>query len=460
MTIDKKSAILLLVVSMTTLLGASVADGQSSESVGALIAGSFTAGLLLTFTPCVLPMVPILSSIIVGQGEGISRLRALWLSLVYVLGTAVTYAAMGALAGATGEQLQSYFENAWAIGAVSLIFVLMALSMFGLYTIALPASIQSRLNAASSRIKGGSTVMVFLMGLVSALVIGACVSPILIAFLGVAIAQGSAVLGAVTMFFMALGMGVPLILIGVGLGELLPRAGAWMERIKQVFGVLLLATGIYFFNTLELISPLLVWGVFLIILSIYLRATEPLPEGVGGWWRLGKGVGVVMLIWGIMLLIGAAYGQRDLMHPLPEAAAVTASGTERADQVPEREIPFEEVASVSQLEARLHQAAEAGKMAIVYFSNDFCGSCKKYKAVTFKDPTVQALLKREYVALHVNMTDKSDRGRQAIRKKYKVFGPPTFIFFDRNGREIAGNRIYGYQSPEEFADMLEIMAEA
>jgi len=427
------------------------------EGLVTLIAGSFAAGLFLTFTPCVLPMVPILSSIIVGQGEGITKVRAFWLSLSYVLGTAVTYAAMGALAGATGEQLQSYFENVWAIGLVSLIFVVMALSMFGLFTIQLPASIQSKLNAASSGISGGKTGMVFLLGMISALIIGACVSPILIAFLGVAIAKGDALLGAVTMFFMALGMGVPLLLIGVGMGQLLPKAGEWMDLVKNIFGVLLLATAIYFFNTLELISPLLVWGIFLIVLSIYFGALEPLEQKHAGWRKLFKGVGVAVLVWGIMLLVGATYGEKDILHPLPKMSFVSTNVQKNFSR--QKKFPFDEVDSLQTLQNKLHEAQKANKMAIIFFSNDFCGSCKKYKAITFKDPAVIDLLGKEYVALHVNMTDKSDTKRQAIRKKFKVFGPPTFIFFDREGNEIEGNRIYGYQTPEEFLDMLEMMAE-
>ncbi len=432
----------------------------TEESLTGLIAGAFVAGLFLTFTPCVLPMMPILSSIIIGQGEHLSKMRALLLSFAYVLGTAVTYAAMGALAGATGEQLQSYFQNVWAIGFVSLLFALMALSMFGLFTIQLPSFLQSRLTTTSQKIKGGSLGMVFVMGLISALVIGACVSPILIAFLGVAMQQADAVLGAVTMFFMALGMGVPLLLLGVGLGTFVPKAGVWMNLVKNIFGVLLLAVAIYFFNSLELLPPLLVWGIFLIILSIYLGATEPLPEAAGGWQKFAKGVGVVLLLWGAIMLIGAAEGAQDLQKPLVAPAETTvADRATEASEAERREIPFTEVHSLAEFEAMRRKAVEEGKMMIAYFSHDLCGSCKKYKAITFKDPAVRKILKREYLPVHVNMTEKSDTAVQDIRKKYKVFGPPTFIFFDRDGKEVEGNRIYGYQTPEEFLDMLEMMAE-
>ena len=430
----------------------------TDEGLAALIAGSFAAGLFLTFTPCVLPMVPILSSIIVGQGEGITKRRAFLLSLSYVLGTAVTYAAMGALAGATGEQLQSYFENVWVIGLVSLLFAAMALSMFGLFTIQLPASVQSKLSSASGGIKGGKMATVFLLGLISALIIGACVSPILIAFLGVAIAKGSAWLGAVTMFFMALGMGVPLLVIGVGMGQLLPKAGAWMDLVKHIFGVLLLITALYFFNELSLLPPLLVWGMFAVVLSVYLGAFEPLSPDRTGWMTFRKGMGIVLFIWGLLWMIGGISGRDDLLHPFSTAATLVQRTTDTTNSVSDK-IPFEEVDSLQTLQKKLHEAQQARKMAILFFSNDFCGSCKKYKAITFKDPAVRDILRKEYVALHINMTDKSDKKRQEIRKKFHIFGPPTFIFFNREGEEIKENRIYGYQTPEEFYDMLELMAE-
>ncbi len=446
-----------ILLAVSTLLFAAN-GGVVEKGAGELVLGSFAAGLLLTFTPCVLPMVPILSSIIVGQGEGLSKTKSVLLSVAYVLGTAVTYALMGALAGATGEQLQAYFQNAWAIGFVSLIFVLMALSMFGLYTIALPASVQSRLNAASSKIKGGSMPMVFLMGMLSALVLGACVSPILIAFLGVAIAQGSAWLGAVTMFFMALGMGLPLILLGFGMGHLLPKAGAWMDRVKQTFGVLLLATAIYLFNTLELIPPLLVWGLFLIVVSIFLGAFATVEARASGWWKLFKGLGIGLFVWGVLLLVGAAYGQKDPLHPLPESV------TERSVQsgTSETVAPKAKITEVKNLEAlrRIQrEAVEAGKLLVLFFHSDLCGSCKKIIATTFKDPDVVEALEKDYILVGVDITHHDNSGTQAIKKHFHVFGPPTFIFFDRDGNEIEEQRLYGYQDPELFLDVLELLVE-
>ncbi len=440
------------------LLGTSflLAAGQSvpsaDEGMMSLALGSFAAGLLLTFTPCVLPMVPILSSIIVGQGEGISKAKAFYLSAAYVLGTAVTYTVMGALAGATGEQLQGYFQNVWAIGIISLIFVAMALSMFGLYQIQLPSFIQSRLNAGSQNIKGGSGPMVFLLGMISALILGACVSPILISFLGIAISKADPVLGAVTMFFMALGMGVPLLLLGLGAGHLLPKAGEWMDKVKYTFGGLLLATAVYIFNELDILPPLLLWGILFIVISIYLGALQPLEPNVSGWYKLLKGVGVVILVWGMLLLIGAAYGQRDILKPLPKLTVQNSAVISE-----ENYVPFALINMLDDLDTKKEQAVKEGKFLVIYFYKDTCPVCRKLKATTFQDMKVRDALKRDYIAVRVNITDSSNIESQALQQEYNVFGSPAFVFFDKKGKELRAEMFYGYQGPEEFYDTLDMI---
>ena len=291
MIINKKKLSLVLFLFSTSLLYAE--QTTATQGMLSFAFGSFVAGLLLTFTPCVLPMVPILSSIIMGQGKDISTQKSLMLSLAYVLGTAMTYAIMGAIAGATGDQLQSYFQNIWAIGAMSLVFAVMALSMFDVFTIALPSFIQSRLNKSSQDLKGGSIPMVFILGMITALILGACVSPVLISFLGVAISTGDALLGAVMMFTMALGMGVPLLLFGLGAGKFLPKAGIWMDKIKYLFGALLLAVSLYLFSTLDLISPLILWGVYLIGLSLFVGAFDTAIEKIE---KFAKILGIIMFI--------------------------------------------------------------------------------------------------------------------------------------------------------------------
>jgi thiol:disulfide interchange protein DsbD len=452
----KPIKMMMLFVLMPLVLLA--ADMQPlDQTTWSILAGAFLSGVLLTFTPCVLPMIPIISSIIAGQGEGITKTRAVILSLSYVLGTAVTYAAMGALAGATGEQLQAYFQNVWVIGAMSLIFVAMALSMFGLYTIQLPSFIQSRINASSQGIPGGNVAMVFVLGAISALILGACVSPILISFLSVAIATSDPLLGGLTMFFLALGMGVPLVIVGLGAGHLLPKAGGWMDLVKYFFGTVLLGVAIWIFSTLGLVPELLLWGIYLVIIAVYLNATQTLPETANGWYKLAKGIGTVLLVWGIMMLVGAVYNESDPFHPLPKpSAVVTTSGT---DTVEKEGIPFELVGSLEELEARRKQAIKEKKLMIVFFYTDWCPVCKKLKATTLIDPKVRQMLKKHFIALKVNMTDLNDHKSQAIRKKFKIYGPPSFVFFDRNGKELKEENFYGFQEPEAFYDILDLMAE-
>ncbi len=429
----------------------------TDQGVAHILLGAFLAGILLTFTPCVLPMIPILSSIIAGQGEDISKTKAVYLSLFYVLGTAVTYALMGALAGATGEQLQSYFQNIWAIGLMIVIFVVMALSMFGFYVIELPASLQSKLNSKSKNIQGGSATMVFLLGMLSALIIGACVSPVLISFLGVAISHGDPLLGASTMFSMAMGMGVPLVLLGFGAGHLLPKAGAWMDRVTQLFGVMLLALAIYLFNSLHLVSNLLPWGIFLVILSIYLGATKELKESTKGLEIFQKGVAVVMLIWGAILLVGSAYGEDNFLEPLPKASALSINST--TTSIKKDSSPFISITSLEELEQKKEEAEDADKLLVIYFYTDWCPVCAKLKRTTLIDSKVKEELKKSYIALKVNMTNKEDEKIQAIKKRFNIFGPPAFVFFNKESEELKDESIYGYQEPTEFFDYLEILDE-
>ena len=432
------------------------ADAGISGSTWGIVGGAFISGVLLTFTPCVLPMVPIVSSIVAGQGKDVTRTKAVLLTLSYVLGTAVTYAVMGALAGATGEQLQSYFQNVWAIGAMSLVFVLMALSMFGLFTIQLPSFIQTKLNASSQGIKGGNFGMVFVLGLVSALILGACVSPVLISFLSVAITTSDAVLGALTMFFLALGMGVPLLIFGFGAGYLVPKAGMWMDKVKYFFGALLLAVAIEIFSSLELVNPLILWGVYLVLVAVYLGATDGLASESTHWERFEKAVGTVLLIWGVILLVGAGFGERNFTQPLPKTTVTV--GSEGKVKL-SGEMPFEEIANLTAYEIKRRQAMDEGKVLLLFFHTDTCPVCKHLRDTTFKDLKVQKILKEKYVAVSVNISDKSNKKTEELKEMFGIFGPPGFVFMDAQGKEIEDAQFYGYQEPEEFYDTLDLLAE-
>ena len=422
-----------------------------------LIFGSFVAGIVLTFTPCVLPMIPILSGVIVGQGEDITTKKAVMLSFAYVLGTAFTYTIMGALAGATGEQLQAYFQNVWVIGGMSFVFVLMALSMFGLFNIQLPSSIQSKLSSKYEGIKGGSLPMVFLLGAISALILGACVSPVLISFLGVAIAKGDALLGAVMMFAMALGMGVPLIVMGFGAGKLLPKAGEWMDQVKYLFGVLLMAVAIELFSSLNLISELLLWGVFLIVLAVFLGATNTTKEK-SVFDKVLKATGVLSLIWGTILVVGFAKGSDSLFTPLKESSVIVTQNTNTSTKQ-KRDKPFVDIHNMAEFKEKLALAKRLKKPMVIYFYTDYCSLCKKMKETTYKSEKIQRILDEHFVAIALNMSHRSDEKMLEVKKHFGIFGTPGFVFFDSEGNEQKEYQFYGYQDADEFFDTLDLMSE-
>ncbi len=425
------------------------------------ILGALGVGFLLTFTPCVLPMIPILSSIIVGQGGASpTHMRGGMLSTVYVLGTAVTYTAAGVLAGFSGNQLQAYFQNVWAIGIFSAILVLLALSMFGFYEIQMPSAVQSRLQSRSQSLQGGKFIGVFIMGIVSALIVGACASPLLLSVLGLAIASKDPVLGGWLMFAMAMGMGVVLIAVGFGANFLLPRAGMWMDKVKYVFGVLLLGVAIYLLSLVLPEAGLFLWAALLIITSVYLGALQGLPEGVSGWRYLWKGVGVFMLIWGVLALLGGMAGERDILRPLPLNRISAVSGSSGGATVPVN-VLFQSVKTVTQLDAALTQAQSSGKPVVIDYYADWCSYCVKMESSTFVDAQVQTILQNDFVALKIDVTDPNDADANALKKRYGVFAPPAYLFVSPDGRLLEQHNFYGYQSAEEFRTTLNnVRAEA
>lgn len=454
---DAKAATTDTVVDKVSAVPASEAADTSGEKEGyfAAITGAFLVGLLLSFTPCVLPMIPILSSIIVGQGDrNITKTRGGLLAGSYVLGTAATYTVAGILAGASGEQLQSYFQNVWAIGILSSIFVLLALSMFGFYELQMPAFIQSRLHGHSQKIKGGSFIGVFIMGMVSALIVGACVSPLLIGALTVAIVKHDPVLGASIMFAMALGMGVILIFIGIGAGALIPRAGTWMERVKHLFGVLLLGVAVYMLGTLPQVPVLLLWGALFIVTAMYFGATQPVPEGASGWRYFYKGIGTILLVWGVLSLIGGAMGQRDVLRPIPLSSSGTV-GTHVAVAEPGAAHLFSRINNEAELDQQLARARTEGKAVILDFYADWCTDCVRMEKTTFTNPRVTSILSQPFVALQVDVTDPNDAGTKAIKKRFGVFGPPAVLFFDSQGNARKDLNFYGFKPVDDFVTVLD-----
>lgn len=414
---------------------------------------AFGVGLLLTFTPCVLPMIPILSSIIVGQGDqSLTKLRGGMLSLAYVLGTAVTYTAAGVLAGATGGQLQAYFQNPWAIGVFSALFVLLALSMFGFYDLQMPSFIQSRLQARSQKVRGGNLAGVFFIGMLSALIVGACVSPLLISALGVAISSRDPVLGGVIMFSMALGMGVILIAIGVGAGFLLPKAGAWMNKVKQVFGVLLLAVAIYILGALPQVPVLLLWAALFIIVAVYLGATQSLAKDASGWAYLWKGAGTLMLIWGVLALLGGFAGNRDIFNPLALGGGGFSLMGAAAPQQPAQKSLFQRVSTMAELDRALASAKAEGRPVMLDFYADWCTDCHRLERSTFADARVRDQFQR-FALIKLDVTENNEETR-ALKQRFSVLGPPAVVFLGVDGKEKRELRFYGYKSPDQFLGVL------
>ncbi len=403
----------------------------------------FAFGLLLAFTPCVLPMVPILSGIIAGQGDKINARRAFVLSLVYVLALAMTYTLAGVVAGLFGHNLQATFQNPWLLGAFSGVFVLLSLSMFGFYDLQLPTSWQSGLANLSSRQRGGTLFGVGVMGVLSALIVGPCVAPPLAGALIYIGQSGDAVLGATALFALSLGMGTPLLVIGTSAGKLLPRAGPWMDTVKHIFGVLLLAVAIYL---LERVLPgwvtMLLWASLLIVTAIYIGALDYLQAGVSGWRRLWKGCGLVMLVYGVLLMVGAASGGHDVLRPLQNVSLASSRGGHSEP------LAFKQIKGLPELELELKAASAAGKPVVLDYYADWCVSCKEMEKYTFSDPGVKAALSKA-VLLQTDVTNNDAQDR-ALLKHFGLFGPPAILLFGPEGSELSGYRVVGFMNAVDF----------
>jgi thiol:disulfide interchange protein DsbD len=425
-------------------------DGDESSRIAGIlehgsfwliIASFFGFGLLLCLTPCVFPMVPILSGIIVNHGHAVTHARAFWLSTAYVLGMAVTYAAVGVAAGFSGTLLSSALQNAWVLGGFALVFVVLSLSMFGFYELQLPAALQSRLSEKANR-QGGSFGAIAVMGALSALIVGPCVAAPLAGALLYIAQTGDAVLGGSALFAMALGMGAPLILVGVFSRSLLPKAGPWMEAVKKFFGVLMLATALWLVTpVIPAWAQMLGWAALLIVPAIYMHALDPLPPHSGNWKRLWKGVGVLMLLAGTAMLAGVLGGARDPLQPLGFLRSETAGGVSPR-------LTFERVRSVAELDGRLAQAAAQGQPVMLDFYADWCVTCKELEKFTFSDARVQAKLAGMQL-LQADVTANSEDDA-ALLKRFSLFGPPGIIFFGRDGKEIGGVKVVGYQDADRF----------
>jgi thiol:disulfide interchange protein DsbD len=444
-------------VSLAQTIGTAPAAIAAAESEGTRIArlfekGSFWlvvsfffgAGLLLALTPCVFPMIPILSGIIVGRGHKITHMHAFILSLAYVLGMAITYAIAGVAAGYSGNLISSALQTPWVLGSFAALFVLLSLSMFGLYELQLPSALQSRLTDTSNKLHGGHLSGVFAMGALSAVIMGPCVAAPLAGALLYISQTHDAVLGGVALFALALGMGAPLLLIGSSAGVLLPKAGAWMEAVKRFFGVLMLAMAIWIvMPVIPVAVQMLLWAALLIFSAVGLHALDPLPHNAQAGRKLGKSLGVLALLLGVAYLIGALSGAPDILRPLGSIGrgAPEAAGGLR----------FERVKSAAELDARIAQAG--GRTVLLDFYADWCTSCKEMERFTFSDAAVQARLK-DAILLQADVT-ANNADDKALMQRFQLFGPPATLFFDARGKELSDFRVTGYQDAPRFLRSLQ-----
>ena len=404
----------------------------------------FGAGLLLALTPCVFPMIPILSGIIVGRGHKITKMHAFILSLAYVLGMAITYAAAGVAAGLSGSLISNALQTPWVLGSFSALFVLLSLSMFGLYELQLPSSWQSRLADTSNHLHGGHLSGVFAMGALSAVIMGPCVAAPLAGALLYIGKTHDAVLGGAALFTLALGMGAPLLLIGTSAGVLLPKAGAWMEAVKKSFGVMLLALAIWIIQPLLPIgAQMLLWATLLIFSGIYLHALDALPHNANGWHKLFKGFGLLALLLGVAYLIGALSGARDILRPLGNIG--------HAETQAPATLQFLRVKDVAELDQYLAKAQ--GQPVMLDFYADWCISCKEMERYTFADTAVKTRLKSALL-LQADVTANSEADKTLLQR-FGLYGPPGIIFFDTKGKEQGDFRVVGYQNATQFLKSLQ-----
>ncbi|MFT5895267.1 MAG: thiol:disulfide interchange protein DsbD, partial [bacterium] len=421
-------------------------DLLDSSSIWLTIATFFGLGVLLAFTPCVLPMVPILSSLIVGQGEKLSTARAFQLSLVYVLVMASTYAIVGIIVGVSGYNVQAFLQNPWVLSFIAVLFVALSLSMFGFYELQMPTSVQQRLTQWSNKQGGGQVSSVAAMGFISTLIVGPCITAPLAGALIYIAKTGDAFIGGTALFALGLGMGAPLLLIGTSAGKLVPKAGAWMDAVKHFFGMIMLAMAIYMVSRfIPTVAAMTLFGILAIVSGIRFGATDSISNDSSQWQRVAKGVGLVILLYGVALLIGALSGVGSYTTPLRGIV----SGSSSQAQTNQHGLAFAPVKSVEELQRIVSKASQDNRPVMLDFYADWCISCKEMEAFTFTDNSVQALLKNA-VVIQADVTANDDLDKELLNE-FDLFGPPGIIFWDKTGVELRAARVVGFMSARNFS---------
>jgi len=417
-------------------------------NIWAVIGTFFGIGLLLAFTPCVLPMVPILTSIIAGEGEDTSPTRGFILALSYVMGMAIVYTAAGIIAVAAGAQVQAAFNQPWVLSVFAGLFVLLAFAMFGGYDLQMPSAIQSKLAGISNSQKSGTVVGAFIMGALSSLIVTACVAPALVAALAVMAQTGDFIRGGIALFAMSLGMGAPLLAVGAAQGKFLPRAGAWMVAVKSAFGFMMLGLAIWMLSRILPGSvTLALWAVLVFMAGVFMGGLTTLSAGSGAAQKLGKGLGLLAILYGLLLFLGSLTGGSNPLKPL---ATVSFGGGAMVAE--EKHLEFQRIKTVDDLDREIAAAAASGKTAMLDFYADWCVSCIEMEEYTFTDVSVQAALSNT-VLLQADVT-ANDEADQALLQRFGVFGPPTIIFFGTDGQQRHGYEVVGYMRAKDFAEHL------
>ena len=423
-----------------------LADVVINYPFWAVLAMFYGFGLVLAFTPCVLPMVPILSGIIAGHGENVTPAKGFALSFAYVMGMAITYTIGGALAAMAGGQVQAAFQQPWILTLFAGLFVFLALAMFGLFELQMPTAIQTRMTNMANNQKTGTYVGTAIMGALSALIVTTCVAPPLVATLAVIGQSGDVVRGSGALFALSMGMGSPLLVVGASAGKLLPKVGPWMNMVKAAFGVMMLGLAIWM---LDRVLPgsitLALWALLIFLTGVFLGAFEPLPEMASPSRRLSKGIGVLACLYGALMIVGVTLGGDNPLKPIPQGALLAGSGGTGATA----QLAFEPVETVAELEVALADAREAGAPVMLDFTADWCVACKEYEEYTFPDESVIAALD-SFVLLQADVTANDDDDK-ALLQYFKSFGPPTIAFFDRSGQERAAYKVVGFVRAEEFS---------
>jgi thiol:disulfide interchange protein DsbD len=428
-------------VSETDLIAKTIREGN----IMIILLTFFGFGLLLSLTPCVFPMIPILSSVIISQGEGMTTKKAFVLSMVYVLAMAAAYTFAGILAGLFGANLQAALQTPWVIVLFALVFVTLALSMFDLYELQVPNVIQSKLTTFTENQHG--VIGVAIMGFLSALIVGPCVAAPLAGALIYIGQTGDAVLGGMALFTLSIGMGVPLLIVGTTAGRFMPRPGAWMDTVKAFFGVLMIGVAIWMLSRiLPANVTMLLWALLFIFVSVNMGGFEPIKgECIRCWQFNKKAVAIILFLYAVTLFVGALTGSGNLLNPLEKLTAGR-SAVAQIGAKEHKEADFEVIHTIGELDAILERSK--GKKVMLDFSATWCTACKEYEHITFKDPAVKAKM-AEFVLVQADVSANTEE-EKALTKKFGLFGPPGIIFFDEKGKQINGANLVGFQPPEKF----------